>query len=351
MFPDVEAEEGGAEVGIRDEAFHEGVVLIGGAGDFEFVALADEPGPAGAEAFGGGFAEGGFEGVHGAEGGGDGGGEVVGGFAGGVGWGEGVPEEVVVPVAAAVVAEGVAEGFVFDGGKAADQLGEGAFGECRRGGEGGVEVVDVGGVVFAVVDFHGFGIDVGLQGIERVGKRGEGVGGAGGGFGILCAGGGGEPGGGGGEGAEFDELAALGVLQGVHGLERFGMGWGENQIFDYGSMGCPADSRARAAAPMMPASLPNRAGMTMRWSLKGPESWAKRWLVRGWKRRSPARAMPPPMMMAWGLRSQQVFMMAVARMRAMWSQRWRATGSPAWAAVARAAGVQASGDFSMPASA
>jgi hypothetical protein len=45
-------------------------------------------------------------------------------------------------------------------------------------GDGFVEVVDVGGVVFAVVEGHGLGIDVGLEGVGGVRERrkGEGAG-------------------------------------------------------------------------------------------------------------------------------------------------------------------------------
>lgn len=82
VFPDIEAEDGFAEIGVWDDAFHERVVLVGGAGDFEFAILQDQPCPAGAEAFGRSFAKSFFEILHGAEAGSDGGGELFGRRAG-----------------------------------------------------------------------------------------------------------------------------------------------------------------------------------------------------------------------------------------------------------------------------
>ena len=43
-------------------------------------------------------------------------------------------------------------------------------------GDGFVEIVDVGGVVFVVMQGHCLGIDIRLEGIGCVGKRGEGEG-------------------------------------------------------------------------------------------------------------------------------------------------------------------------------
>lgn len=82
VFPDIEPEDGFTEIGVWDDAFHERVVLVWGAGNFEFTILQDQPCPAGAETFGRGFAKSFFESVHGAEAGGDGGGEFVGRRAG-----------------------------------------------------------------------------------------------------------------------------------------------------------------------------------------------------------------------------------------------------------------------------
>ena len=49
-----------------------------------------------------------------------------------------------------------------------------AFASHGRAFDGRVEVVDVGLVVLAVVDFHGQRVYVRLKGVVRVGKVGEG---------------------------------------------------------------------------------------------------------------------------------------------------------------------------------
>jgi len=57
--------------------------------------------------------------------------------------------------------------------------------EFRLAGQRGVDVVDVGGVVLAVVNFHGAGIDVGFErgvGVSKIGK----VVGHDGGDGVCC---------------------------------------------------------------------------------------------------------------------------------------------------------------------
>ncbi len=48
--------------------------------------------------------------------------------------------------------------------------------KVRIRGDGFVEIVDVGSVVFVVMQGHRFGIDIRLEGIGCVGKRGEGEG-------------------------------------------------------------------------------------------------------------------------------------------------------------------------------
>ena len=73
-------------------------------------------------------------------------------------------------MAAGVVADGGAD----VGGKGVEALEEflgSFFLEVGVGGDGFVKVVDVGGVVLAVVKGHGFGIDEGFQGVGRVGQR------------------------------------------------------------------------------------------------------------------------------------------------------------------------------------
>jgi hypothetical protein len=178
VLPDVDAEDGfsGGGAGGGEDGFgHDRVVLVGGGGDGEpppFAVFDDEPGPAGAEAFGAGFGEFGFEIGEGAEGGVDGGEEVAGGFAAGAFGCEEGPEEGVVDVAAAVVADGGADVFG-DGGEGFDEVFGGFVGEVGLGGDGGVEVGDVGLVVLAVVDLHGGGVDGGLKGVGCVRQRGE----------------------------------------------------------------------------------------------------------------------------------------------------------------------------------
>ena len=80
----------------------------------------------------------------------------------------------------ALVADRGADG-VGDGAKVGDELLGGFNGEVGVAGDGGVEVVDVGGVVLVVVEVHGLGVNVGLEGVIGVGEWGEGEGAGGGG--------------------------------------------------------------------------------------------------------------------------------------------------------------------------
>ncbi len=173
VFPDVDAEDGfacGGAGGGEDGFGHDGVVLVGGGGDGEFAVFDDEPGPAGAEAFGAGFLEFGFEIGEGAEGGFDGVAESAGGFTGaGAFGGEEGPEEGVVHVAAAVVADGGADVFG-NGGESFDEVFGGFVGEVGLGGDGVVEVGDVGLVVFVVVNLHGGCVDGGFESVEGIRK-------------------------------------------------------------------------------------------------------------------------------------------------------------------------------------
>ena len=76
----------------------------------------------------------------------------------------------MVDVTAGVVADGGAD----VGGKGVEILEEflgGLFLEVGMGTEGLVEIVDVGGVVLAVMEGHGFAIDVGFEGVGGVGER------------------------------------------------------------------------------------------------------------------------------------------------------------------------------------
>ncbi len=53
-------------------------------------------------------------------------------------------------------------------------------------GDGFVEVVDVGGVMFVVMQTHGFRVDIRFERIGCVGKRGEGEGTGSGSTGRFC---------------------------------------------------------------------------------------------------------------------------------------------------------------------
>ncbi len=170
MLPDIDAQQGLA-FDAGDALAHEGIVLVGGGDDFQFAAIEDEPGPTGAEpAETCGF-ELLLEGIEGTKGAGDGGGEFACGRAALAG-GEEVPEEGVVPVTATVVADGAADGLG-DGGEIGDEGLDGFGFEIGLAGDGLVEVVHVGLVMAAVVDFHGGGVDVGFQGFLGIGKRSE----------------------------------------------------------------------------------------------------------------------------------------------------------------------------------
>ena len=76
----------------------------------------------------------------------------------------------MVGVSSAVVADRGADIFG-DFGEVANQIVDGLGGEGRIVGQGGIEVVDVGLVVLAVVDLHGLGVDERLEGGVVVGKR------------------------------------------------------------------------------------------------------------------------------------------------------------------------------------
>jgi hypothetical protein len=83
----------------------------------------------------------------------------------------------VVGMAAGVVADGSAD-FVGEGVEALQKFFQGFLLEVGVGSEGLVEVVDISGVMLAVVEGHGLGVDVGLKGGGGVGERrkGEGAG-------------------------------------------------------------------------------------------------------------------------------------------------------------------------------
>ncbi|MFM1943105.1 MAG: hypothetical protein RI897_2087 [Verrucomicrobiota bacterium] len=169
MFPDIDAEDGGA-FATGDGFTHEGVILVGGGSDGDLASGREQPDPAAAEAAGAGGFELGFEFIEGAEGCIDGIGQGAGGVSSGIG-GEELPEERMVPVASAVVADCAADVFRH-GGEVTDQGFEGLCFEVGISSDGLVEVSHIGVVMFAMVDFHGHRVDVGFEGFLGVGKCG-----------------------------------------------------------------------------------------------------------------------------------------------------------------------------------
>ena len=160
MFPHIESEDGLA-FDAGDSFAHGGVVLVCGRTDLEFALVDDQPDPAGAEATGACGLELLFEVFDAAERCDDGFGEFAFGSSASVGR-EQLPEKAVVHVAAAVVANRVPDG-VGHSGEIGDEGVGGFCGEIWRGFEGLVEVIDVGFVVTAVMDFHRLRIDVRLE--------------------------------------------------------------------------------------------------------------------------------------------------------------------------------------------
>ena len=77
----------------------------------------------------------------------------------------------MVCVTAAVVAYSAAHGF-WQGVQVAYQLSDTLAGEIVVAFERGVEFGDVGGVMLAVVNFHGLRINMRLQRVMRVGEIG-----------------------------------------------------------------------------------------------------------------------------------------------------------------------------------
>src|SRR5579859_6201518 len=124
MFPDVDAQDGGA---FYFGYVHQWVVLVGGGGDLQFSVLYDQPCPAAAETGHTRGAELFLEGVEAAKGGMDLVGQLPGRSTRGFG-AQDLPEEAVVPVTAGVITDGRADGACF-----LNQLFEG-FALIRRAG-------------------------------------------------------------------------------------------------------------------------------------------------------------------------------------------------------------------------
>ncbi len=188
VFPEIDAEEDLA-------ALDEWGVLVGGRFEFEGTILVDaEPEPAAAEDAEGGLDEvfAGFLGIGGVEGLEKGLAEGVAG-AGAFIATEGFPEQGMVDVAAGVVADGGADPFG-DLVEIGEEFLGGMLVEIGVVSDGLVEVVDVAGVMFAVMDLHRLGIDVRFEGIEGITQRREFVGADGSGLGEDVAGGNGSGG-------------------------------------------------------------------------------------------------------------------------------------------------------------
>jgi hypothetical protein len=174
VLPNVEAEQRRAPLDAGE--IHQGVVLVGGAGDREpSIGAADQPGPAGAEPPRRRLVEGGLHRLQGAEAGVDGLSQLGGGFTPLARGRHRGPELRVIPVAAAVVAHRHRES-----GDLALQRVEAEAGQGGMGGDLGVEIGDVGAVMAIVVDRHRGGIDGGLQGVGGVGQGRQGEVGPGG---------------------------------------------------------------------------------------------------------------------------------------------------------------------------
>ena len=85
---------------------------------------------------------------------------------------EEVPEKGVIPMTTAVVPYGAAD-CVGDSGQIGDEGDQGFRLQGGVAGEGFVEVIDVGLVMAAVVDFHRQRVDVGFEGFFWVREGGE----------------------------------------------------------------------------------------------------------------------------------------------------------------------------------
>src|SRR5580658_4898424 len=162
MFPDVHTEEGLA-------AIHDGIVLIRGRFDHEFSVAEQKPGPAGAEALDARIVNLRFEVREAAECGADGFAQFAARFTASALL-HNLPEHGMVHVAAAIVAHGGANRFrhFID---LRQQFFDGKFLKVGVALERFIEVGDVCAVVFVVMDFHGFCVNVGFQSVERIRQR------------------------------------------------------------------------------------------------------------------------------------------------------------------------------------
>ncbi len=165
MLPHVQAHD-------RRQAVHQGRVLVGSGRHHQLAEPGHgEPRPAGPEARRRRLLEAFLEAVEGTELGVDGLGQVAIGAAAAAGRQQG-PEQGVVGVAAAVVADRGPD-LLRHAGQVAQQVLDGRVEELGVLVQCCVQLVHVSAVVLVVVDLHGPGVDVGLQGIEAVGKCGK----------------------------------------------------------------------------------------------------------------------------------------------------------------------------------
>src|SRR5712692_4497177 len=162
VLPDVQAH-------YRLAAGHDGIVLVRGGFDDELAVLDVQPGPARAEARGRGLRELGLEVGERAEGGLDGCRQLARGLAPAALLHD-LPEHRVITVPAAVVANSRPNVFG-DLVQAGEQGFQGKRLQLSLAFECLVQVVDVGGVVLAVMDLHRHLVNVGFERIESIGKR------------------------------------------------------------------------------------------------------------------------------------------------------------------------------------
>ena len=167
MFPHVHGEQCFAFATSHSFA-HERIVLVGSRNDFEFAAVGNEPRPAAAEATNARRLKLRLEIIEAAERGFDVVSELAGGSAARV-RGHELPEERMIPMTAAVVAHRTAN-RVGHGSEIAEDLFERLGFERGVTGDGFVQVIYVGLVMAAVVDFHGERVNVRFERGFVVGK-------------------------------------------------------------------------------------------------------------------------------------------------------------------------------------
>ena len=167
MFPDIAAQK--RRAGAFCDAGHERIVLIRRRADAKgFIGFQAKPSPTTTKTTESSRFKFGFEVVEAAKSTCDGVRERAGGLTA-CRRGHEIPEKGVVPVSTAIITNGTTDRF----GKCrdvADEFLDGFRSQLRSAFEGFVQIRNIGGVVLAVMDFHGAGIDVGLERGGGVGK-------------------------------------------------------------------------------------------------------------------------------------------------------------------------------------